>query len=128
LWRYHFEHKDFISNQRVRLDKTQTIFIDYIRDFLIEHDYKVDTCLGFENIYVELAVRHPNRENEYILGIISDNEYSLFYKNIKERERLPFEVLEQMGWKMYRVSVKEWFEDVKGAKKRLIDTLLMNAK
>lgn len=113
-------YMDFAINGKAVLKKASSSegdeccepsFENTVKDFLRNHGYKVSTQVGCSDFRVDIAVRHPERENEYILGIICDGKSSLTAKNARERERLRQEVLEKMGWSIYRLWSTEWIKD-----------------
>lgn len=58
--------------------------------------------VGFSGIRVDIAVIHPEKEEEYLAGILCDGNGSLFSPTVRDRELLREEVLRGLGWNLLR--------------------------
>ena len=78
-------------------------FEDSIYEYLVAHNYTVERKVGCSGYRMDLAVVHPNKPGHYVLGIECDGETYFAARTVRERERLRQTVLEEMGWKLYRI-------------------------
>ena len=77
-------------------------------------------CAGYR---IDLAVRHPEREGEFILGVECDGATYHSSRTARDRDRLRQEVLEGLGWTIHRIWSTEWFfnrkEEIQKLKQKL---------
>ncbi|GAA3409725.1 DUF4011 domain-containing protein [Paenibacillus hodogayensis] len=85
--------------------------------------YKVMTQVGCSGYRIDLAVVDPLNENKFILGIECDGKAYHSSKVARDRDRLRQQVLEGLGWKIYRIWSQEWFKKRKFEITRLKDKL-----
>lgn len=65
-------------------------------------------CSGYR---IDMAVKHPTLSVQYVLGIECDGAVYHSARTARERDRLRQDVLEQMGWRMYRIWSTDWIKD-----------------
>lgn len=94
---------------------------DSIRDVLRKNGYETECNVGNSQYKIDVAVKNPYDKSSYVVGIECDGESYYNAKTVRDRERLRKEVLERMGWKMFRVWSAEWVNNYEGEKKRLLD-------
>ena len=82
--------------------------------------------VGFAGYRIDIGVKHPMRPGEYLLGIECDGASYHSSKDARSRDRLRQEVLEGLGWKIYRIWSTAWYRDRKGEEQRL-KTAIKNA-
>ena len=63
---------------------------------------------------------HPAQPWRYLLGIECDGAAYHRAKSVRDRDRLRQEVLELLGWTIYRVWSTDWFRDPDGELRRLL--------
>lgn len=81
--------------------------------------FDVDREVGSADFRVGLAVRHPDRPGEFVLGIESDGPAYSSAATARDRDRLRANVLESLGWRLHRVWTVSWFRDRDGEIARL---------
>lgn len=101
---------------------------DQIADFLSGKGYSVERNVGCSGFRIDIAVRHPEHKNEYLLGIECDNESYAAQNTARDRDSLRHQVLKGLGWKTYRAWSVDWAFDRKRAEKELLDYLEMIQK
>lgn len=77
---------------------------------------------------IDIGVSHPNYPYGYLLGIECDGAAYHSSKEAKERDRLRQDILEKLGWTIYRIWSTDWFRDPVTQAKRLqvfIEDLLL---
>ncbi len=108
------------GNENQELDSP---FEKSVYDFLVSQGYSVAKKVGCSAYRIDVAVRHPQKEGVFVLGIECDGHTYVSSRTARERDRLRREVLEKMGWKLYRVWSPDWIKDNAGEKKRLLRAL-----
>jgi very-short-patch-repair endonuclease len=92
----------------------------WVRERLSDHGYEVVPQVGVAGYFIDLAVRHPRNPNGFLLGIECDGASYHRAKSVRDRDRLRQEVLERLGWQLYRVWSTDWFNDPARAFKKLV--------
>lgn len=98
-------------------------FEQSVYNFMIDHGYKVKTQVGCSSYRIDLAVCHPTLSGCFVLGVECDGATYHSAKNARERDRLRQDVLESMGWKIYRIWSTDWIKDPITEGKRLIEAI-----
>jgi very-short-patch-repair endonuclease/deoxyadenosine/deoxycytidine kinase len=114
---YHSGGKSSIDT--ISTDQPESVFEECVRDALIQEGYKIDCQVGCSAFRIDLAIRHPDNPGRYILGIECDGKAYHSAKTARDRDRLRQEVLEGLGWKIFRIWGTDWFSD----DKNIIDKL-----
>jgi hypothetical protein len=70
-----------------------------------------------------MAVKHPTLSGQYVLGIECDGATYHSARTARERDRLRQDVLEQMGWKIYRIWSTDWIKDPVTEGEKLIEAV-----
>lgn len=86
-------------------------FEESVCNALRQKGYSVTTQVGCSNYKIDLAVRDKNNSEKFLLGIESDGLSYNSCATVRDRDRLRQEVLERLGWKMYRVWSTDWFKN-----------------
>ena len=92
-------------------------------DFLDRKGYKLTTQVGCSGYRIDMAVKHPTISGQYVLGIECDGAAYHSAKTARERDRLRQDVLENMGWKIYRIWSTDWIKDPVTEVNRLIEAI-----
>lgn len=79
--------------------------------------------VGVSNYYIDIGVKHPDYHLGYICGVECDGATYHSAKSARDRDRLRQEVLERLGWELYRIWSTDWFRDPYGQTERLKDYL-----
>jgi very-short-patch-repair endonuclease len=69
------------------------------------------TQLGVAGFFIDIAIRDPDRPEEYLLGIECDGASYHSTKSARDRDRLRQDILEDLGWQIERVWSMDWFQD-----------------
>jgi very-short-patch-repair endonuclease len=86
-------------------------FEEAVYNFLDRKGYKVATQVGCSGYKIDMAVKHPTISGVYVLGIECDGAAYHSARTARERDRLRQEVLENMGWNIYRIWSTDWIKD-----------------
>jgi very-short-patch-repair endonuclease len=86
-------------------------FEEAVYNFLYRKNYKVVTQVGCFGYRIDMAIKHPTLSGIYVLGIECDGAAYHSARTARERDRLRRDVLENMGWKIYRIWSTDWIKD-----------------
>src|SRR3712207_249337 len=81
--------------------------------------YAVYLQVGSAGYRIDMAVRHPQREGEYVLAIECGGAAYHSAKAARDRDRLRQQVLEGLGWRLHRIWGLTWVRDRRGQIDRL---------
>ena len=84
-------------------------FEDSVCEVIRSRGYHVDQQVGAGHFRLDLAIRDPRNENRYLLGIECDGATYHSSRTARDRDLLREEVLQNMGWRLYRVWSTDWF-------------------
>ncbi|QVT81490.1 RecBCD enzyme subunit RecD [Nocardioides aquaticus] len=93
-----------------------------VRDVVAEISswgYDVSTKVGSAAYRVDIAVRHPDRPGEYVVGIECDGPTYRDAASARDRDRLRESVLRGLGWRLHRVWAVAWYRDRRQESARL---------
>lgn len=99
-------------------------FESAVYNFLDRKGYKLATQVGCSGYRIDMAVKHPTLSGRYILGIECDGAAYHSARTARERDRLRQDVLESMGWKIYRIWSTDWIKDPVTEGQRLIEAVV----
>ncbi|MEH1880979.1 AAA domain-containing protein [Nostoc sp.] len=98
-------------------------FEEDIYHVLTERGYAVKQRVGRSAYPIDLVLidnLKPETE-EYFLGIVCDGGTYNKYHTARDRDRLRQEVLQKLGWRIYRIWSREWNRNREGQIKQLIE-------
>ena len=79
-----------------------------IADAISAKGFTVHQSVGCSGYRIDLAVVHPTKPEEYVLGIICDGQAYGAAHTARDREIVQPGVLESLGWKLHRVWSAAW--------------------
>jgi superfamily I DNA and/or RNA helicase/very-short-patch-repair endonuclease len=98
-------------------------FEESVYDFLGNNGYNVTTQVGCSGYRIDMAVRHPKYDGRFAIGIECDGRAYHSSRTARERDRLRQTVLEDMGWKIYRIWSTDWIKDQRTEGERLLEAV-----
>lgn len=116
---YFAQHGRFEVNDVLPLIDKEP-FEDQVVDQLMLKGYIIRKKVGSEAFYIDIAIVDENNPGRYILGIECDGEAYSSAKSARDRDRLRKQVLEGMGWRMFRIWSTDWFRNPKQELERLV--------
>jgi very-short-patch-repair endonuclease len=87
--------------------------------------------IGVKGFSIDLAIRHPDNPDKFILGIECDGATYHSSRVARDRDRLRQEILERLGWKLHRIWSTDWFANQQRELEKLkerIDLVLSEAR
>ena len=108
---------------------TSTCYFDFVEDGFKQHivnvlrkaGYKTAVNVGNSGYKVEIAVEHPHKPGNYILGIETDGQEYHIARTVRDRECLRPDMLRSMGWNFYRAWSTQWVRDPETEKEKLLE-------
>lgn len=85
--------------------------------------FSVERQVGVAGYFIDLAVKHPQHDGLFALGIECDGETYHSSRAARDRDRLREKVLMERGWKLHRIWSTDWFVNPKQAKAKLIEAV-----
>ena len=82
-----------------------------VHDAIVELGYRADVQVGCGGYRIDLAVVHPDRAGEYLLGVECDGAAYHSAATARDRDRLRQDVLRGLGWRLHRVWSTDWWFD-----------------
>ena len=101
------------SIQSETKDSFSSPFEEAVCKALRQKGYIVNSQVGCSNYKIDLAVKDKNNPTKFLVGIECDGTSYNSCATVRDRDRLRQEVLERLGWKMYRVWSTDWFKNPK---------------
>lgn len=91
-----------------------------VADVLKKHGYAVKFDVGCSDSRIDVAVPHPTRKNEYLLGVECDGPSYRSQRTARDRDHLRDSVLKSLGWKIFRAWTIDWAFDREHAESALL--------
>ena len=88
-----------------------SIFEEYVISQLKSIGCQPVPQVGVAGYFIDIGLKHPKWPHGFIMGIECDGATYHTAKSARDRDRLRQEVLESLGWKLYRIWSTDWFND-----------------
>ena len=98
-------------------------FEESVYNFLDRKGYKLVTQVGCSGYKIDMAVKHPALSGIYVIGIECDGATYHSARSARERDRLRQDILEKMGWKIYRIWSTDWIKDPIAEGEKLVEVV-----
>ncbi len=105
------------------LNEETNDFEDSVRRELELAGFVVDAQVGVGSFRIDLAVKDRKNQSQYAIGIECDGATYHSSRSARDRDILRQEVLQNMGWKIYRVWSTEWFRNREQSRQQLIENV-----
>ena len=115
--------KDVLSKDITLIGRGEedSLFEESVYQALLRLGIMTHKQVGCSGYRIDLAVVDPNYPGRYILGIECDGAYYHSSVTARDRDRLRQQVLEDLGWVIYRVWSTDWFRSSKKEIEKLIE-------
>jgi very-short-patch-repair endonuclease len=116
---------DYAENRKLHIieskgEDTDSPFEDSVYEFLRDHGYDVRKQVGCGGYRVDLAIVSAEFPGRYILGIECDGAKYHSSPVARDRDRLRQQILEGLGWNLYRVWSTDWYRNRAETSRRLL--------
>ena len=102
---------------------TESPFEEFVKRRLEAHGYDVAPQVGVAGYRIDLAVRHPDNPDHFVLGIECDGATYHSAKSARDRDRIREEVIIDLGWRLHRIWSLDWFNNRNKEMERLIERI-----
>ena len=98
------------------IEKTEALafdssFEEAVYDTLIKDGFSVSSQVGCSGYKIDLAIKHPKKSGEYILGIECDGSQYHSSRFARDRDKIRQIILEDLGWKIHRIWSEDWIDN-----------------
>ena len=100
--------------------ETDSPFEDAVYELLCDHGYEVSKQVGCADYRIDLAVHDPKAPGRYLIGIECDGAQYHSSPAARDRDRLRQQLLENKGWKIYRIWSTQWYYQRREATNQLL--------
>lgn len=94
-------------------------FEQYVAEALQKRDWVVHTQIGVSRFRIDLAVVHPDRPGDYLVGIECDGATYHSAATARDRDKVRADILRGYGWDLLRVWSTAWWVDKETETERL---------
>ena len=91
------------------IQECDSAFERFVKERLQARGYEVVPQIGVAGYRIDLGVKHPEWPYGFLLGIECDGAAYHSSLSARDRDRLRQQVLESLGWTIYRVWSTDWF-------------------
>jgi len=84
-------------------------FEAHVAQLLRQSGYEPVPQVGVQGYRIDIGVRHPEYPYGFLAGIECDGKAYHSGVTVRDRDRLRQEVLEGLGWRIYRIWSTDWF-------------------
>ena len=85
--------------------------------------FKVTPQVGVRGFKIDLGVEHQDYPNGFLAGIECDGATYHSSRFARDRDAIRQDILESLGWKIYRVWSTDWFKDSKRETEKMLKWL-----
>jgi len=98
-------------------------FEEAVFDALTRKGIKAKMQVGCSGYKIDIAVVDKKNPGTFVLGIECDGAAYHSSKTARDRDRLRQQVLEQLGWDIYRIWSTDWFKNPKQELEKILDAV-----
>lgn len=98
-------------------------FEESVYKILSDSGYNIVPQVGVAGYFIDLAVVSEKNSNDFVLAIECDGASYHSSKSARDRDRLKQEVLERLGWNIYRIWSIDWYKNREQEISKLIEAV-----
>ncbi|MCP4179702.1 MAG: DUF4011 domain-containing protein [bacterium] len=107
----HFAETGIILDEKFTGKEPDSEFEIQVIDKLKGHNFTCVPQYGVAGYFIDIAVKHPNKPGEFILGIECDGATYHSSQSARDRDKIREAVLNDKGWKIHRIWSTDWFQN-----------------
>ncbi len=116
--------KTFSNDNRAVCAPTDNLLVQSICKVLDQEGIAYDTEIGRSDCKIDIGIKKPGRDNEYVMGIIVDNPNRADFDSVREYTRLTEQILtKKYGWRIHRVFPIAWINDYRCERDKLLSAI-----
>jgi very-short-patch-repair endonuclease len=85
--------------------------------------YQCTAQVGVAGFFIDLAVKDPDEQGRYLIGVECDGATYHSAKSVRDRDRLRQAILENLGWRIHRIWSADWFKNTQQEVEKLLAVL-----
>lgn len=94
-----------------------------VSEALEHHGFSVECRVGVANYFIDLAVRHPQNPEIYLLAIECDGPTYHAARAARDRDKYRQAVLEGLGWRVVRIWSADWSANPEHETQKLLNQI-----
>ena len=99
------------ADDRSRSEETDSPFEQDVVEVIRDLGFEPHPQVGHAGYRIDIGVVHPDQPGRYAIGIECDGATYHSSRVARDRDRLRQDVLEGLGWTIYRIWSTSWFRD-----------------
>ena len=103
--------------------ENESLFEDSVYEFVRESGYTVTQHVGCAGFRVDLAIADRAAKGNFLLGIECDGAKYHRSPVARDRDRLRQQILESLGWSIYRIWSTDWYRNRRECQQRLLEAV-----
>jgi len=108
-----------VAHNHERVGHADSPFEEHVIEAVRSLGYEAVPQVGVSSYFIDIGVKHPHYPLGYICGIECDGATYHSSRSARDRDRLREEVLNRLGWDLYRIWSTDWFRDPLGCREVL---------
>ncbi|MBS7619881.1 DUF4011 domain-containing protein, partial [Candidatus Bathyarchaeota archaeon] len=92
-------------------DESTWVLIKDVLDAIKDLGYNGVPMVGSSIFRVDIGVQDPKNPEKYVLGILCDGKGYASASTARDRDRLRQQILESLGWRIYRIWTPDWVQN-----------------
>lgn len=88
-------------------------FEESVARSLLGLGYEFHYQVGVQGFFIDIGVVHPDQPGQYLCGIECDGAAYHSHPIARDRDRIRQEILENRGWKIFRIWSTDWYRNRK---------------
>lgn len=95
-------------------------FEEFVAERIRAHGYQAIPQIGVDGFRIDLGIKHPSFPTGFLAGVECDGATYHSGLSVRDRDRIRQDVLERLGWRIYRIWSTDWFNDPERETTKLI--------
>ncbi|OPX96723.1 MAG: hypothetical protein A4E59_01022 [Syntrophorhabdus sp. PtaB.Bin027] len=112
-----------ISSSSIPSGDSESPFEDAVYEYLVSNNHEVHKQIGCAGFRIDMAVVDPSQPGRYLIGIECDGAQYHSSKVARDRDRLRQQILNGLGWDIYRVWSTDWYRNPDECKLKLLKAI-----
>jgi len=119
----HFAETGHIAAGEMRAAEFDSPFEEAVAKRIGSAGYNFVPQVGVAGFRVDLGILHPKQRGRFVLGVECDGATYHSGRSARDRDRLRQEVLESLGWRLYRIWSTDWFRNPTRETEKLLSAI-----